>query len=359
MYVRESHLRATASALRSDIRAGEAAVGLAVGFRNAVGEQARRLSHIGLFVQNNDTTKCPLCHTQLDDPPASVSELNESYETLSNELAAVNRDRPKLDEYLIAKRDELQSVVGELAEVRRQIRQLIPQVDLMDEQIGANYTKGRVIGRISLYLDTLAEDISKTDASLDELRRRVEELESQVDLEAKRERLEVEQTNIASIATRIMQELPFEEEYRDASIYFLARSIECGIITPARRIPMRQVGSDENYLTLHVALLVAFHRFFKNRSSPVPGVILCDQLSRPYYPPEERPGEIVFEDDTEAGALRRYFKFLFKEAREQGDLQVIVLEHAFFKSDPEFVKSVRYRWNNDLDKLIPADWPRR
>lgn len=156
----------------------------------------------------------------------------------------------------------------------------------------------------------------------------------------------------------IEHQVPFEEEYQDDSLYFLARTLECGVVTEARQIPMRQVGSDENYLTLHVSMLVAFHRFFRSRKSPVPGVLLFDQLSRPYFPPERRPEEVTITKDTEAGALKQYFDFLIDEAKRQKDLQIIVLEHAYFATDKRFLEAVRERWNDSDKKLIPSDWPR-
>jgi hypothetical protein len=111
-------------------------------------------------------------------------------------------------------------------------------------------------------------------------------------------------------------------------------------------------------LSLHVALLVAFHRFFKRRKSPVPGILLFDQISRPYYPAEKTPDGVVVSNDSDALALRQYFGFLFDEIEREGDLQIVVLEHAYIASDPRFVSATIERWENGGTKLIPDHWPR-
>jgi hypothetical protein len=119
---------------------------------------------------------------------------------------------------------------------------------------------------------------------------------------------------------------------------------------------MRDIGSDENYLSLHVAVALGLQRYFKTHTRPVPGFVVFDQLSRPFYPPDRMPGVITTRSDAERGELRRYFDVLFKEVESQGDLQIIVLEHAYFADDERFVRAVGDRFL-ETEKLIPAGWP--
>jgi hypothetical protein len=119
---------------------------------------------------------------------------------------------------------------------------------------------------------------------------------------------------------------------------------------------MRDIGSDENYLSLHVSVSLGLHRYFKAHARPVPGFLVFDQLSRPFYPPDKMPGVITTNSDAERGELRRYFDLLFREVESQGDLQLIVLEHAYFADDQRFIDAVGGRFFEN-EKLIPADWP--
>ena len=55
------------------------------------------------------------------------------------------------------------------------------------------------------------------------------------------------------------------------------------------------------------------------------------------------PGVVTTRSDAERGELRRYFDVLFEEVELQGDLQIIVLEHAYFADDERFVRAVGNR----------------
>ena len=58
--------------------------------------------------------------------------------------------------------------------------------------------------------------------------------------------------------------------------------------------------------------------------------------------------------------MRRHLDFLFKATAEQNDLQVLLIEHAYFGDDPRYVAATRMRWNKlSGDALIPLDWPKR
>jgi hypothetical protein len=275
-------------------------------------------------------------------------------------LEDVGRDRPKLDTFLTAKREELHEAQGRLDGIRGEIAALVAESDAGAQRLDLDHRRSRVVGRTSLYLESRAaiRAAAPAPASHATLRDRRDELEALIDDDAKRERLEIDQQTIGSIATKLLADLPFEEAYRVANVYLNTRTLSCGISTPERNVPMRDVGSDENYLSLHVAILTAMHRFFSTRKSPVPGVLLFDQLSRPYYPPDKSPDEVVLED-TEGGTLKRYFDFLFDETARQAGLQVIVLEHAYFAADQRFLGAVKERWSKTGKKLIPFDWPAR
>jgi hypothetical protein len=72
---------------------------------------------------------------------------------------------------------------------------------------------------------------------------------------------------------------------------------------------------------------------------------------------QEQPGVVrTTASDAERDQLRRYFDLVFKEVESQGDLQVIVLEHAYFADDQRFIAAVGSRLFED-EKLIPSDWP--
>lgn len=359
LYADEASLRSKITELRSQIRSAEGLLNAAVDYGSVVKDQTRKLAHIDVFRGQDDKTVCPVCNNSVAEWVPSISTLRAAYRALSDELSKIGQDRPKLDTFLNSKKEELDDQLERLNGIRQRIAERVRELDSTPQDLDLDHRRSRVAGRISLYLDSRQEISQKKTSSIDEIQRRLIELEEMIDMASKRDRLEIEQQTIAGIAKKVIEHLPFEAlEDDDFTVFFLARTLACGISTADRRVPMRDVGSDENYLSLHVALLVAFHRFFKKRSSPVPGVLLFDQLSRPYYPPEDRPEEVIVEKDTEATSLKQYFDFLFQEVTLQEDLQLIILEHAYFRSDPRFVAATKYRWS-EREKLIPFDWPKK
>jgi hypothetical protein len=124
------------------------------------------------------------------------------------------------------------------------------------------------------------------------------------------------------------------------------------------------VGSDQNYLAIHLALSFALQRYFETVNAPVPGLLVLDQISRPYFPQSgEEADETEIsgrEEDEDVQAMRKHIDFLFAETARRKGLQVILIEHAYFADDPRFVTATRERWTRSSGRaLIPLDWPAR
>jgi hypothetical protein len=58
--------------------------------------------------------------------------------------------------------------------------------------------------------------------------------------------------------------------------------------------------------------------------------------------------------------MRQHIDFLFEEVASRNDLQVLLLEHAYFPHDQRYVAATKERWTRASGKgLIPRDWKRR
>jgi len=353
LFASEADIRTQANRTRAAIQQSEELIGAADGYARVSRHQVAKLEHVDLFRDANDHSTCPVCNSDVREVLPSVTSLRRALETLASDVRQIELGRPKLDDYAAKRHEELDAHLEQLRVVREQIRGLSASKDLAI--LDLDHRRSRVAGRISLYLDSQATEGSAQGVNLAALDARIKELEELLDIEARRDRLEAEQQSIGTLATKILPALPFAAEYDDPSVYFLARSLECGILTGARRVPMRDVGSDENYLSLHISLILAFHRFFSRRDVPVPGLLFLDQISRPYYAAED-VDEITVTGGEDAAALRRYFAALFEESSHEG-LQIIVLEHAYMAADPQFVDAIVERWSKKGKKLVPADWP--
>ncbi len=358
-YEREQALVSEIGRMRSQIRSAQQFAGSAKEFGSTIEGQRRRLEAVDLLGDSTAPNACPLCAGPLDRPDETIVQLRGAVGQLRRELQGVERERPKLEGYVVRLEGEIAEKAQDLDKLRGQIRTLVKESENIQKRLDLDARRHRAIGRVSLYLEA-EETAPRTKIAtydLDTLRLEVESLERELDASSKIEAIETIQTRIGYIATKIIQDLPFDNEFRDCPIGFNLRNLHVAVASAKRDVAMRDVGADENYLSLHVALLLALHRVFAERNRPVPGLLIFDQLSRPYFPPDVNAGEVVVTEHDERARLLRYFDTLFNEVSRGESLQVIVLEHAYFPGDQRFVNATKERWTTDEAKLVPQGWP--
>ena len=118
------------------------------------------------------------------------------------------------------------------------------------------------------------------------------------------------------------------------------------------------VGAGKNWVGYHVVTLAALHRFFAARHRPVPHLLMLDQVTQAFYPPERRASSDRSSSDLageDRAQVLRIFEMLDGVCTDlRGALQIIVTDHADF---PEkwFRDRVAYDWWSG-EKLIPPDW---
>src|SRR5262249_37417029 len=151
--------------------------------------------------------------------------------------------------------------------------------------------RARVAGRVSYFLETIQlQDDQEQSARLERLKWEIDNLAGLVDPEAKAERLRALETQVSTHASGLLEKLPFDENYRDVTVMFEARKVAVRFVRGTRVMDMRDVGGDESYLSGRMSAILALHRVFKEGNRPVPGVVVFDQISRPFYAPESNPG---------------------------------------------------------------------
>jgi hypothetical protein len=320
--------------------------------------QQRRLQVVDLFGSGDMPIEtCPVCSNTITQHTETLGHVREAYRQLQLQLRSAERERPQIDDYISTLQTRIDSLSSELQIVTAQLRAVVRESGSIQENLDLNQRRMRVAGRISYYLEIADEvEAPPSTAHLDVLNLRIAELQDELDASNKMDRLQDAQRQVGMSADDILEDLPFASPYPERSVYLNTRDLTTGVLTEQRRISMRDIGSDENYLSLHMSIALGLQRYFKLHDRPVPGFIVFDQLSRPFYPPDKRPEIVSTHTDADRGALRQYFDVLFKEVAGQQDLQIIVLEHAFFADDDRFVKAVGSRYL-DPEKLIPEGWP--
>lgn len=256
-------------------------------------EYKSRLQAVNLLSDHAKNHNCPLCNTYLLEPVGKVEEIRHTISDISSELNLLEAEMPKVENRIREINTELQ----ELREERRVIKKTINGLSLDSSNVNTlreEQQQARVIGRISFFLDYVIGEHSKMDElRINKLQNDISELEGEVGSDNLSERLYTVRKQLSKIATDVLKELPFEERYRNFDVDFNPLDLSVSIESDDRNIAIRNIGSDENYLSLHVSVIIALHRFFAKNNLPVPGVVIFDQLSRPYYNSEEESDELV------------------------------------------------------------------
>lgn len=332
----------------------------AAGYETAVSGQSHKLKLIEHLKLADG--RCPVCNAQNEAGLAMAEQIRESLSIVENEVLAVDTMRPSLDSHSSHVEEQIKSKYARLKEIESQLSGLV-RVDEQSVQTGSLLQeRARVVGRIDQFLETTAKDFQTNAVDTTTLISEIENLRDLVDPQSRRERLRDAENLVSSYATEMLGDLPTVVPATNSRLVF-SSSPSISLIEPTRRaaLAMAEIGSDQNYLAIHLALAFSLHKLFQEIDAPVPGLLVIDQISRPYYPKggDEKRLQDMEKDDDQI-AMRRIVRFLFEETARQSGLQVILIEHAYIEEDVEYVAAVKGRWTKASGvKLIPIDWPIR
>ncbi len=332
-----------------DIRNTEEFLGQVKGYGSEVDHQKKRLESIGLFEQIDfDPSHCPLCSEPVDNPLPCAQDIRNSITELSHRLESVSRERPFLRKHadeLISKRQKLREQVDaiqvEINAIYDENKEAIQLKDL-------NARRGRVVGRISLWLESvvIADGMEDKRAKLLELEARIDNINALLDVGEIEERKQSIINQISSMMSKWAKELDLEHsEYP----YRLDLTKLTVMVDRNRPVPLQQLGSGSNWLGCHLIALFALHTFFAQNNRPVPGFLFLDQPSQVYFPPETN------DQNVDSQEIREIYDFIFARVKELAPaLQVIIVDHADI-NEKGFQNAVIEKWW-DGTKLVPSDW---
>ncbi|PNG56053.1 MULTISPECIES: DUF3732 domain-containing protein [unclassified Variovorax] len=331
------------------------------GFSTEAHEHHARLGAVSVFEHDAPQHACPLCLQLLPEQAGvpSISDLRSAQEYIGERAGAMDSATPRIQ---IA----IQEVETKLAEVRRQLeenRVMLTALKRSNQrlQLAADTEARRamVLGRISLYVENLPQvaDLGEQQDQLRGLKRRESELETAVSADAIQQRLESCLSNVNRHLSEYAKKI--ELEYSDSPLRLDPRALTVVADTPARPVPMPEIGSGENHVGYHIVAHLALHTWFAERGRPVPSFLLLDQPSQAHFSPDAVPRGGAPQDkiDSDRRAVKRLYGLIFDVVeRLGGKLQVIVTDHPDFTDDARFQQALRERWRDGV-KLVPEDWP--
>lgn len=298
----------------------------AQGFNDAVSSQNAKLGLASHMELSGST--CPVCNQESSVGGEIAREIDASLALISAEVASISQSAPEL----IGQLEKAEGAVADanqlLRETERQIREVIQQNSELQKARDLSQARAMLVGRIEQFLETTAEDFKGVPINFEGLIQAIEELRELVDPSALEARLSNATNLVSNYASEMVASLPTTEPLTESRIQFSGKGdvkiMEAG---SGRPLDMVSVGSDQNYQGIHLSLYFALHKHFAFATSPVPGIIVIDQISRPYFPSDdddERPIE-ERRTDEERLALKRIVDFIFNETANAEGLQVLLI----------------------------------
>lgn len=315
-----------------------------------------RLETIGLFDQiDHDYNICPLCNNELQTEIPSVSSIKDSLNVLNRSLESTVREKPRLSEYLNKLNEQQENIKAEVVKTEQSITALYKEGESARTLRDLNLRRGKVIGRVSLFLESVDfSDDASIDLKIEQLRADIDTLLLGIDKETKEEKLVSILSKINLQMTKWVEKL--DVEYKDSPIRFDINKLTLYADTINKPIGLAQMGSGANWVSYHLLIHFALHQHFIQSQRPVPRFLMLDQPSQVYFPPEkdiDNTGEIM--ESADEIAVRQMFEFIIDSTGAlDGKLQVIVTDHAYLKTQ-KFSDHVVEIWR-DGKKLIPEEW---
>lgn len=337
-------------------------------YQAAIGLQRGRLQLSSwLASHTDDEADCPICGSHTDSAKRKLAVLTERLQEVEAE-AGIDKEVPAaFDRELQRVTAEVGLATERLRSVQIRKRALSGRSDEARQRQFAAQRAERFVGNLESALDLhrrLGSDSELVDevVSLRELVQRLEAELREQDVETRKRRALLA---ISNNAGRLLPHLDVESPNDPISLEINDLTVK--VRGTERDDYLSEIGSGSNWLSYHLAVLLALHQFFlSQRRSPVPAFLVLDQPSQVYFPkrivarPEDEDDEEVEEPqlrDEDVDAVRQAFEVMGRVALDaKGGLQFIVLDHASRDvwGDIDGVVGLP-EWRNGV-KLVPMAW---
>jgi predicted nucleic acid-binding Zn-ribbon protein len=349
---------------RDKIAAAETFVTQAEGYSSEAQQQVMRLESIHLFKTNDlNTEHCPLCGSEVKEQIPSVKAIQDALAGLQQSVHIVEGKQPKIREYIERLKTERTALKNAIVEKQTIINAILEEQEVAQRLKDINARIYRVLGRISLFLETIefTDETSTLRQQVEQYQNEVNRLESQLDpIDAE----EILQSILNRLGLRMTEWANFLElEHQEAPYRLDIKNLTVIADRPERPIPMNRMGSGENWLGCHLITHLALHKHFIEKQRPVPHFLVLDQPSQVYFPSKE--AYLAMEGKTEQEiqganadiqAVSRMFELLFDICEELSpNLQIIVLEHANLENERFQQSLIEVPWTNG-QALIPESF---
>ncbi|MBW3638662.1 MAG: DUF3732 domain-containing protein [Actinobacteria bacterium] len=322
--------------------------------------QRDRLTALNLMLprskQNStDVSTCPLCDQDLPNPDESVQALQvllvELDGRLTSSRSSLARREALLSELRRSRdrmRDALRENVADLDAAANQNRALADG-RARREQIA--FLQGRVSQELGGEVH-LVGGVGDLRAAERRIRGQVAKLEELFEADDPTDSLRRAVDGLSELITDYARALQLEGSGYSARLDPIELTVS--YLRPGGRVTLARMGNAENWVGYHLAAHLALHHWFVTHDRPTPRFLMLDQPTQAFFP--EEIVDAAEDEDADWSAVRRQFE-LFRDvvASLNGELQVIVCDHANL-ADDWFQAAIVDNWRNGV-ALIPDGWP--
>jgi hypothetical protein len=356
-----AELLQTQRRIRADIDSARAFSQDEKGFSHEAKEHRARLATIGIFEGGEPAHTCPLCAQDLpkESAPPEVAAVQGALSDVASRMESVARVEPHIENAISALEVRLQDVQQSLARNRTQMEAVRAASTALSEGYADSAKKAHVLGRVSLYLESMPDvpDTKDLEGQAESLRAKCKQLEEELSDERVQEQLASIASLLSEKLTKWARELGLEHSEFPMRLDLKKLTLVADTVDGA--IPMSRIGSGENGVGFHLIAHLALHQWFVQRLRPVPHFIFFDQPSQVYFPADKDvDGSMGLVPDDDRHRVQQMFRLIFDavEAVAPG-LQVILIEHADLNED-WYRDAIVERWRGGK-KLVPEDWGRQ
>jgi hypothetical protein len=335
---------------------------VAAGYATELGEHRARLVSIGLIPDDTNEAQCPVCGSAMNsgDGVAEHAIISPELGAVSRRLELAGRDRPRIEKArseLLTERDVVLRRISDLDATLSALAQTSDLVARERQRVNIqSYLRGKIAEYLGSVVDLDSEQLANLRGDVARLQAAVRELEESLDPALLRSRVDSAIARISRDVTSIAQGLNLEHSEGGVRVDANRLTVVADTQAGPAYLDAGQIGSGLNWVGYHLAVYLAFHRYFIEQDRPVPRFVLVDQPSQAFFP-SDRPtgGELEELSDTDREHTKDLYRLMYEEVGARGgSLQLIALDHADF-SDQWFQDCVVQRWR-DGEALIPSDW---
>lgn len=352
----ETELRMELMAAYNELKAAKSFLSDESEFIDEAEVHLTRLKSIELFKDKSGDHICPICNSHLSKQIPAVTEIEKSFHQLDSQIRNVEEESPELQKVIRKLEEKVNSLKQKLKDNRKAIEAIQRSNNKLLDVHKQNIKRSYLIGRISLYLESLPQlkDTSDLKNDIALIEEKITKLKNELSEEEVKQRLE-------SILSRLSTYMnywakKFELEHSKHPFRLDINKLTVIADTEDEFIPMSAMGSAENWLGCHLMTYFALHKWFVNKERPVPRFLFMDQPSQVYFPEDK---DVAHIDEPEKEVDREKVKIIYKAALDlvkglNPNLQIIMTDHANINEE-WFQDCVIKNWREGR-KLVPSSW---